>query len=82
VSYELTSGSCQGGSPRFNVYLAGQPGYCAVECNNTAKTVAVGNTYTSKPGACSGVIESVELLADLPGEVVLANIKVNGIPVQ
>lgn len=82
VSYELTSGICQGGSPRFNVYLEGQPGYCAVECNNTAKTVAVGNTYTSKPGACSGVIASVELLADLPSEVVLANIKVNGIPVR
>jgi hypothetical protein len=81
LSFDIVSGECVGGAPRFNVYLDGATSPCFLGCNNVTP---VGTTYTFEPGvngcgAPGQMITGLDLMVDWPaGPVVLGNIKVNG----
>jgi hypothetical protein len=85
---EHANGYCSGGSPRFNVHSSGNPQTCFLGCGNGAATqdpttgwwtVSFTAPFTDDAGCeggISGTLQSISMIVDEPGNVVVDNITI------
>jgi len=85
LSFDLVSGNCGGGAPRFYVTFQGDPTYYVYSCEYAQVSGATHsflaadafNGSLQNPPA-NGVISAVEIVNDVVGTTTISNIKVNG----
>jgi hypothetical protein len=85
LSFDLVSGHCGGGAPRFYVTFQGDPTYYVYSCEYAQVSGATHsflaadafNGSLQNPPA-NGVISAIEIVSDVVGTTTISNIKVNG----